>query len=154
MSAIAVKVFEHGSTSAAPVELGSLTDPVEHGLSGLAGDETREVQVVQLPRATQVSVFDRANRSEGITLNIHKEHASLGDALRWWLLHPRSVPILVDVSFTQDGAEVWLNAAGIRSVRRQDRPGGGVTTIFSYDLVGGAWGPTRGTNYESSPNLA
>lgn len=154
MSAIAVIVFEHGSTSAAPVELGSLTDPVEHGLSGLSGDETRDVQVVQLPRATQVSVFDRANRSESLTLNIHKQHATLGDAVRWWLLHPRSVPILVDVKFTQDGAEEWLNACGIRSVRRQERPGGGVTTIFSYELVGGAWGPARGTNYTTSPNLA
>ncbi len=153
MSAIVVTLFENGSTSAVPVELGSLTDVREHGILGLGGDETRNVQIVQKPEATEVEVFDRSNRQESITLNVVKLHASLAEAFRWWLLHPRSCPIKVDAQFTQDGAEEWLVGCGIPRVSRVDRPSGGLTTIFAYELVGGAWAPTRAGSY-SDPGLA
>jgi len=152
MSAIKVTLFTHGSNSATPVELGSLTEPREHGLVGLGGDETRSLQIEQLLRSKQVSVFNRENRAERMTLNVHRVHNGIGAALRWWLLHPRSCPIKVDVRFSQDGEEEWLVGCGLAAVRRVERPSGGVTTIFGYELVGGAWGSSRTVLY-SNPLL-
>lgn len=152
MSAILVTLFTSGSTSAVPVELGSLTEPRAHGLAGLGGDEERAVQVEQLFRATQVSVFARGNRQEKLALNVIRIHASVRAAFRWWLLHPRSCPIKVDVRFQQDDAEEWLIACGLASVRRVERPSGGLTTVFGYELVGGSWGANRTAPYQN-PNL-
>ena len=153
MSAILVTLFTSGVTSASPVQLGSLTEPRTHGLVGLSGDESRSVQVEQLFRAEQVSVFSRKNREEKLTLNVSRVHATMGASFLWWLLHPRSCPIKVDVRFQQAGEEVWLIGCGLASVRRVDRPSGGITTIFGYELVGGAWGSSRTTIY-TNPNLA
>lgn len=153
MSATVVSLFQSGSSSAVAVELGSLTDPREHGLVGLGGDEQRQVQTVLKPEATEVEVFSRGNRQETLTLNVAKLHASLADAFRWWLLHPRSCPIKVDAQFVQDGAEEWLLGVCIQRVQRVDRPSGGLTTIFGYELIGGAWAPARGGSYDD-PGLA
>ncbi len=143
MSAIRVTLFTNGSTSAVPIELGSLTEPREHGLSGLAGDEHRQVQVVMRPNANDVAIYSRENRQESLSLNVVKLHSTIGDAFRWWLLHPRSCPIKVDVKFQQADAEEWLLGCGLQAVKRIDRPSGGLTTIFGYEFVGGAWGAGR-----------
>lgn len=155
MSAILVTLFTNGSTSASPIELGSLTDTREHGLTGLGGDETRQVQTVQRPGAVQVAVYERANRQEGLSLNVVKLHSSMANAFRWWLLHPRSCPIKVDVQFKQAGAEEWLLGCGLPTVKRVERPSGGVTTIFGYELIGGAWAANRSvSSIYTNPGLA
>lgn len=143
MSAIAVTLFESGDTSAAFVALGSLTEPRTHGLAGLSGDEERAVQVEQLFRGEEVVVFSRKNRQEKLTLNVIRIHSTIGAAMTWWLRHPRGCPIKVDVRFQQGGVEHWLNGCGLSSVRRVERPSGGLTTVFGYELVGGAWAAAR-----------
>ena len=146
MSAIAVTLFESGSTKAPPVELGSLTEPRIHGLAGLGGDEQRSVQVEQLFRSEQVVVFSRKNRQEKLTLSVVRVHSTIEAALTWWLLHPRSCYIKVDVRFQQGKADIYLNGCGLASVSRTDRPNGGLTTVFGYELVGGAWASKRASN--------
>jgi hypothetical protein len=141
MAAVEVRLHVSGVTT--PVLLGSLTDPREHGVEGVAGDESRQLEVVQLFRSARVTVLNRQNRQENLTIRVVRLHASLADSLLHWLKHPADVPILADVEFVQDNAHVWLNAAGIPAVRRSQRIG--LTTFFEYQLTGGSWANQRAT---------
>ena len=139
MSAIEVRLYAPGSNT--PLLLGSITDPREHGIEGILGDETRTLDVHRIPRAATVKVFDRQNRAEALTIRVSRLHRDLADAFLYWMKHPRTVPILTDIELTQDGAKAWLNGCGIQTVRRAQRIG--VTTIFEYQIVGGDWSNTR-----------
>lgn len=149
-SAVVVTLYAFSSTTVFPVELGSLTDPRVHGLTGLAGDEKRAVQVEELMRAKTVSVFERGNRTENITLNVTKLHPTLREAFIWWLTHPASVPIKVNAKFEQAGVQRFLRACAVQGIRRTERPGGGLTTIMTYELVGGVWA----NSLTSSPSVS
>ena len=142
MSALEIRVFAPGSNT--PLLLGSTTDPREHGIEGITGDESREIDVHRFPRAETVVVFDRQNRAEALSIRVARLHADMPTAFLYWLKHPRTVPIVADVEFTQAGAKAWLNGCGIPSVRRLQR--NGITTIFEYQLVGGDWSNSRAVN--------
>lgn len=140
MSSIQVRLF---SGTDSPVSIGSLANAREHSIEGLQGDESRSLEIVNLPRASAPSIFSRTTRTESVTLNVAKLHADVSAGLLYWLKHPAAVPLVCDVEFRQGNATAWLNGAGVQSVKRVDRPGGGVTTIFSYDIVGGTWSNQR-----------
>jgi len=139
VSAIEVRLYAPGSNT--PLLLGSITDPREHGIEGILGAETRTLDVHRFPRAETVKVFDRQNRAEALSIRVSRLHKDLADAFLYWLKHPRNVPIVADIEFTQDNAKAWLNGCGIQTVRRAQR--NGITTIFEYQIVGGAWGTAR-----------
>jgi len=139
VSAIEVRLFAPGGNT--PLPLGSLTDPREHGIEGITGDETRQLDVQQFPRSESVVVFDRQNSVQNLTIRVVRTHRDLADSFLYWLKHPSSVPNVADAELTQDGAKAWLNGCGIQSVRRTQRIG--ITTIFEYQLVGGSWSNVR-----------
>lgn len=140
-SAIQVRLFS-GTTT--PMVLGSLATPLENGLLGFGGDEERTVEVVPLPRGNTPDVFPRGNATEGIQFRIQRLHPNLSVALLYWCKHPSTVSReLVDVEVRQASAVAWLNGSAVKSVRRTERQGGGLTTIFEYNFVGGAWASQR-----------
>lgn len=140
-SAVQVRLFAGNAT---PMVLGSLTDPLEHGLEGFGGDEDRLVEVVNLPDADTPDVFPRGNRTEGILFRIARLHTSLPAAFLYWCKHPSTVPdVLMDVELRQGSAVAWLNACAVKRVHRAERPGGGLTTIFEYTFAGGDWANQR-----------
>lgn len=101
--------------------------------------QSRNVQVDEATRAEDVTVRDRKNKRNDVSIVVSRTHDSLADALSFLRDHADAVPTVGSITLEENyGGKVsvskMMNAA-IPKVECIDHSG--ASTQFSYTIVGG-----------------
>ena len=102
-------------------------------------DGSRVLNVVPLTRSAEAGVYDHANVSHTLAVQVTRHHASAGAALDFILSHPAAVLALSgDVVVESPSGNKWKLTSG-KVERHSLAKWSGKTTVHSYTLRGGTF---------------
>lgn len=100
-------------------------------------DGSRVLNVVPLTRSAVAGVFDQANVSHALSVQVTRHHASVGAAMDFVLSHPEAVLALTgDVVIESPSGNKWKLTSG-KVERHSLARWIGKTTVHAYTLRGG-----------------
>lgn len=106
-------------------------------VQGLEG--SRVLSVVPLTRSAEAGVYDHANVSHALSVQVTRHHTSAGAALDFVLSHPAAVLALSgDAVFESPSGNKWKLTSG-KVERHSLVKWIGKTTVHSYTLRGGTF---------------
>ena len=106
-------------------------------VQGLEG--SRVLNVVPLTRSAESGVYDHANVSHSLAVQVTRHHASAAAALDFVLSHPAAVLALSgDVVVESPSGNKWKLTSG-KVERHSLAKWSGKTTVHSYTLRGGTF---------------
>lgn len=122
-------------SSGSPLICGN--DAVGEFITDYQPDHARNFQDRKLFRAMYAGRFARGNRLNIVKWQVDREHPDYDASFEFYNTHADSIPDEGALEVNQGGITLWLTDATF------DAPKcikfAGVTTVFAYTAVGGAW---------------